>query len=85
MTGRGPGLDGSSFVAVQRFVHDLEGFARLPAEARDHTIGRSRETNEELPEAPASAHVTRVVRAVFRGSRPCVGYEEDPPGRRGPN
>ncbi len=51
--------DGSSFCAVQRWVHDLAHFNRHAPEARDAIIGRRRADNEELDEAPASAHVKR--------------------------
>ena len=52
-----PGLAGSSFVAVQRWVHDLKHFhGHLPAEC-DAMIGRRRDTNEEIADAPPSAHV----------------------------
>jgi putative iron-dependent peroxidase len=50
---------GGSFVAVQRWVHTLSVLEGLSPTARDHVIGRSRETNEELDDAPESAHVKR--------------------------
>lgn len=53
------GLAGSSFVAVQQWVHDLHRFHSFAAAHRDAIIGRSAETNEELPDAPESAHVKR--------------------------
>lgn len=63
--GVGPGLAGSSFVAVQRWVHDLRAFrARSPAE-RDAVIGRRRDTNAEIEDAPASAHVKRSAQESF--------------------
>lgn len=65
VAGAGPGLDGGSFVAAQRWVHDLGGFERLSPHARDHVIGRSRETNEELADAPPSAHVKRTAQESF--------------------
>ena len=56
---------GSSFVAVQRWEHDLAHFrAHAPAE-RDDIIGRRREDNEELDDAPASAHVKRSAQESF--------------------
>lgn len=61
-----PPLAGSSFVAVQRWVHALGHFDALPAKVRDDVIGRSRETNEELARAPASAHVKRTAQESFR-------------------
>ncbi len=83
VSGRGEGLDGSSFVAAQRWVHDLEGFASLTQEERDDTIGRHQITNEEFEEAPASAHVKRTAQESFeppaymvRRSMPWGGVEE---------
>jgi putative iron-dependent peroxidase len=63
--GRGDGLDGGSFVAVQRWIHDLDGFFDQSPRQRDFTIGRSRRTNEELDEAPESAHVKRAAQESF--------------------
>lgn len=55
----GTGLRGSSFVAVQRWVHDLRRFRGFPAARRDAVIGRRADTNAEIGDAPASAHVKR--------------------------
>lgn len=52
-----PGLAGSSFVAVQRWVHDLKHFHGHLPEQCDHMIGRRRDTNEEIEDAPETAHV----------------------------
>jgi putative iron-dependent peroxidase len=65
VAGRGAGLDGSSFVAVQRWTHDLEGFARRSPAERDAIIGRERTSNEEMSDAPPSAHVKRAARESF--------------------
>ena len=64
-SGRGPGLDGSSVVAVQRWLHDLDVFARKSKVHQDHTFGRERESNEELDDAPESAHVKRTAQEDF--------------------
>jgi len=58
-------LQGSSFAAVQRWVHDLSQFMALDVLHRDHTIGRRIENNEEIPDAPASAHVRRSAQESF--------------------
>lgn len=58
-------LSGSSFVAVQRWVHDLARFRSFDAPARDALVGRSRETNEELDDAPKLAHVKRTAQESF--------------------
>lgn len=59
------GLDGSSFVAVQQWVHDLDHFATLGQDERDNVIGRRISDNEELGDAPASAHVKRTAQESF--------------------
>lgn len=62
---RGTGLDGSSFVAVQQWVHDLDHFQSLSPETRDHVIGRRISDNEEMDDAPTSAHVKRTAQESF--------------------
>src|SRR4051812_644237 len=57
--GEGDGVDGSSYVAVQQWVHDLDAFERLGDDERDHHIGRRLSDNEELEDAPETAHVKR--------------------------
>lgn len=57
--------DGSSFVAVQQWVHDFDAFEALSITAQDHMVGRRRVDNEELEDAPASAHVKRTAQESF--------------------
>ncbi|RME50513.1 MAG: Dyp-type peroxidase [Deltaproteobacteria bacterium] len=56
---------GSSFVAVQQWVHDLDHFEGMARTVQDHTIGRRREDNVELDDAPESAHVKRTAQEDF--------------------
>jgi putative iron-dependent peroxidase len=65
VSGRGPGLDGGSFVAVQKYRHDLAYFRGLPLEAQEAAIGRRRESNEEIDDAPQTAHVKRTAQESF--------------------
>ena len=65
LQGAGPGLDGSSFVAVQQWLHDLDRFASLPQARQDETFGRRRADNEEMDDAPPSAHVKRTAQESF--------------------
>ena len=58
-------LAGSSFVAVQQWRHDLDRFAAMQPQEQDHTIGRRRSDNEELDDAPESAHVKRTAQESF--------------------
>lgn len=60
-----PAPAGSSFVAVQQWLHDLRGFSARPAHEQNRTIGRDKESNEELDDAPASAHVRRTAQEDF--------------------
>ncbi|MEM7073371.1 MAG: Dyp-type peroxidase, partial [Pseudomonadota bacterium] len=61
----GTALDGSSFVVVQQWVHNLDVFEQLTERERDHIIGRRLADNEELADAPASAHVKRTAQESF--------------------
>lgn len=58
-------LRGSSFAAVQRWEHDLARFDAFAPAMRNAVMGRDRETNDELPDAPASAHVKRSAQESF--------------------
>ncbi|WP_417071274.1 Dyp-type peroxidase [Niveibacterium terrae] len=65
VSGEGNAPAGSSFVAVQQWLHDLRGFAARPAHEQNMTIGRDKESNEELEDAPESAHVKRTAQEDF--------------------
>jgi putative iron-dependent peroxidase len=65
VAGRGPGLDGASFVAVQRWEHALATFDALDEAERDAIIGRRIADNEEIEDAPPSAHVKRTAQEDF--------------------
>ncbi len=61
----GSALDGSSFVAVQKWLHDFDRFDAMSNEAQDDTFGRHVADNEEYDEAPESAHVKRSAQESF--------------------
>jgi len=61
----GPGIVGGSYVAVQHWQHDLSRFGTFSQSQRDATIGRRLSDNEELEDAPASAHVKRTAQESF--------------------
>lgn len=63
--GQGKGLDGSSYVAVQQWRHDLPHFQELSQKSRDNIIGRRNSDNKELAHAPKSAHVKRAAQESF--------------------
>jgi porphyrinogen peroxidase len=60
----GPGA-GGSHVLVQRWLHFRDRMMGLPAEARDKVIGRRLVDDEEIAEAPESAHVKRTAQEDF--------------------
>jgi putative iron-dependent peroxidase len=68
VNGKGLGLDGSSFVAAQRYVHDLDAFHRLASSARDDVFGRRLADNEEMADAPRTAHAKRAEQESFEPS-----------------
>ena len=54
---------GGSYVAVQRYVHDLERWRRLGDREQEQIIGRTKRGSVELPKSkkPETAHISRVV------------------------
>jgi len=66
LTDARPGLAGSSFVAVQQWLHDLDVFEDFSPAQRDDLIGRRRSDNAEFAEAPPSAHVKRAAQESFK-------------------
>ncbi|KTC40971.1 peroxidase [Pseudomonas sp. ABAC61] len=59
------GLRGGSFAAIQQWQHDFKGFAAMQPEERDNIMGRRLSDNEELDDAPVSAHVKRTAQESF--------------------
>jgi porphyrinogen peroxidase len=62
---REPGCEGGSFALVQRYVHRQAAFAQLDASQQSLVFGRDRDTDVELEDAPASAHVKRAAQESF--------------------
>lgn len=54
---------GGSYVAVQRYIHDLERWRKLDDREQEQIFGRTKRGNVELPKAkkPQTAHISRVV------------------------
>lgn len=63
--GMGAGIDGSSFVAIQQWRHNLDHFNGMSSDEQDATIGRRKCDNQELEDAPSSAHVKRTAQESF--------------------
>ncbi|MDE2427447.1 MAG: Dyp-type peroxidase, partial [Burkholderiales bacterium] len=58
-------VDGSSYVAVQQWEHRFERLQAMPEAEQDLMIGRRKSDNEELDDAPESAHVKRTAQESF--------------------
>jgi porphyrinogen peroxidase len=58
-------LNGSSFLALQRWEHNWAVFGAMAQPARDAAVGRRQSDNEELDDAPISAHVKRTAQEDF--------------------
>ncbi|WP_348946401.1 Dyp-type peroxidase [Chitinibacter sp. FCG-7] len=54
---------GGSYLHVQRYVHRMESWNKLPVKQQEAVIGRTKESDEELPDEdkPFTAHISRVV------------------------
>ena len=65
VTNKQTGLDGSSFVAIQQWVHDFDQFQQMTQPEQDNSIGRRISDNEEIDDAPDSAHVKRTAQESF--------------------
>ncbi|HEY9096204.1 MAG TPA: Dyp-type peroxidase [Hydrogenophaga sp.] len=65
VTSGAPSLHGSSFLALMRWRHHLSRFDAMPSQQQDHIFGRERESNEEIDDAPESAHVKRTAQENF--------------------
>lgn len=54
---------GGSFVSIQRYVHNLARWEKLPVSEQEQAVGRTKADDEELDDEvkPASAHIARVV------------------------
>lgn len=59
------GTVGGSFAAIQQWQHDLKGFRAMPSHETDNIMGRRLSDNEELDDAPISAHVKRTAQESF--------------------
>ena len=60
------GINGSSFVAIQKWQHNFAAWDNMNTQQQDDSIGRHVSDNEEFDEAPESAHVKRTAQESFQ-------------------
>ncbi|WP_410499753.1 Dyp-type peroxidase [Chitinibacter sp. S2-10] len=58
-----PHWAGGSYLHIQRYVHRMESWNKLPVKQQEAVIGRTKDSDEELPDddKPLTAHISRVV------------------------
>ncbi|WP_373973816.1 Dyp-type peroxidase [Chitinibacter sp. SCUT-21] len=54
---------GGSYLHIQRYVHRMDNWNKLPVKQQEAIIGRTKDSDEELPDEdrPQTAHISRVV------------------------
>ena len=79
-----PVFAGGSYVIVQKYVHDVDAWNKLPTEAQERIIGRKKLSDIELddPEKPTSAHSALTV-IVEGGEEKKILRDNMPFGRPG--
>ncbi|MFZ6861858.1 Dyp-type peroxidase [Undibacterium sp. Ji67W] len=58
-------VDGGSYVATQKWLHHFDRLSHMSRDEQDNMIGRRQSDNEELDDAPESAHVKRTAQENF--------------------
>lgn len=58
-------MPGGSYAVIQHWEHDLDYFHSLARQEQDEIIGRRLSDNEEMDDAPESAHVKRTAMEDF--------------------
>jgi len=79
-----PAFAGGSYVIVQKYLHDLDGWNQLPAEAQEKIIGRQKLSDIELDDSvkPTSAH-NALTTIVENGQEKQILRDNMPFGRPG--
>jgi putative iron-dependent peroxidase len=77
-----PAFAGGSYVIVQKYLHDLDGWNALPTEAQERIIGRTKLADIELADSvkPSSAH-NALTTIVERGKELKILRDNMPFGR----
>jgi putative iron-dependent peroxidase len=80
-----PAFAGGSYVVVQKYVHDLDAWDKLPAEDQERAIGRTKLSDIEFPDElkPANSHVALNTITDERGEQRQIMRYNMPFGRVG--
>src|SRR6478609_4263670 len=82
-----PEFAGGSYVVVQKYLHDMAGWARLSAEQQETIMGRTKLDNIELDDddAPRKSHKTLATIEAPDGGELAILRDNMPFGRPGAN
>ncbi|HEY3869947.1 MAG TPA: Dyp-type peroxidase [Actinocrinis sp.] len=80
-----PGFAGGSYVIVQKYLHDLEAWNRLPVDEQERVVGRTKLDDIELPDEvkPADSHVALTTIVDEDGEERQIVRDNMPFGRVG--
>jgi len=80
-----PDFAGGSYVVVQRYLHDLAGWARIPIEGQQAIIGRTKIDNVEIDDdtAPRKSHKSLATIVDADGNEHDILRDNMPFGRPG--
>jgi porphyrinogen peroxidase len=83
--GADPDFAGGSYVVVQKYLHDMAGWAALPTEQQEAIIGRTKLDNIELDDddAPRKSHKTLATIEDDAGGELAILRDNMPFGRPG--
>lgn len=59
-----PGFAGGSYVIVQKYLHDLEGWNKVPVEEQENIIGRHKLSDIEQPDALKKPYAHNVLTSI---------------------
>jgi putative iron-dependent peroxidase len=78
-----PAFAGSSYVVVQKYLHDLDAWNALSVEDQERAVGRTKLSNVELPDdlKPPNAHVALTVIEDEQGEQLQILRDNMPFGR----
>ncbi|MCQ4167480.1 Dyp-type peroxidase [Tahibacter harae] len=64
-----PAHAGSSYVIVQKYLHDLAAWNAIPVEVQEKIIGRTKLDDMELPDAAKASYAHNVLTSIEEGGR----------------
>jgi putative iron-dependent peroxidase len=78
-----PDFAGSSYVTVQKYLHDLDAWSRLTVEQQQLVVGRTKVDDIELEEKPTNSHVAATTIVDAEGKEHRIVRENMPFGSAG--